>query len=41
MLHASLLKDRSLVALGGNDVRTFLQGLITNDIDRLTPDHAI
>ncbi|MBS0274025.1 MAG: folate-binding protein YgfZ [Proteobacteria bacterium] len=30
---AHLLKDRAIIALSGADTRTFLQGLITNDVD--------
>jgi folate-binding protein YgfZ len=36
-----LVEDRGIVALSGPDARTFLQGLITNDIDLLTPDKPI
>jgi folate-binding protein YgfZ len=36
-----ILEDRGLVALSGSEARPFLQGLITNDIDRLDEDHAI
>jgi tRNA-modifying protein YgfZ len=36
-----LLSGRSIVALSGPDARTLLQGLITNDIDRLAPDRPI
>ena len=31
----ALLDDRAVIALGGPDARTLLQGLITNDIERL------
>ena len=34
---AHRLQDRALIALSGPDARTFLQGLVTNDIDRLSP----
>lgn len=37
----SLLSDRSIVALSGPDARTLLQGLITNDIDKLAPDRPV
>src|SRR2546421_13110399 len=30
------LEDRSLIAVSGPDARPFLQGLITNDVERLT-----
>lgn len=36
-----LLPERAVLRLEGADVRTFLQGLITNDIDRLTPEQAV
>jgi tRNA-modifying protein YgfZ len=38
---AILLEDRSIVAVSGPEARAFLQGLITNDIERLTPGRAI
>lgn len=31
------LEDRAIIALWGPDARTFLQGLVTNDIDTLAP----
>lgn len=36
-----LVEDRAVVALSGPDARSFLQGLITNDIDRLAPDKPV
>ncbi|HUB85563.1 MAG TPA: hypothetical protein VL971_07695, partial [Rhizomicrobium sp.] len=36
-----LVEDRGVVALSGPDARSFLQGLITNDIDRLAPEKSI
>lgn len=39
MIH--LVEDRAVVALSGPDARSFLQGLITNDIDKLTPGKPI
>ncbi len=36
-----LLFDRGVVSISGEDSRKFLQGLITNDIDRLTEEHAV
>jgi tRNA-modifying protein YgfZ len=33
---ATTLIDRALLRLSGEDVRGFLQGLVTNDLDRLT-----
>ncbi len=31
------LKDRAVIAVAGPEARTFLQGLITNDVERLKP----
>jgi len=36
-----LLDDRAVIALSGPEARGFLQGLITNDIERLAPGAAI
>jgi tRNA-modifying protein YgfZ len=36
-----LLDDRAVIALSGPEARGFLQGLITNDIERLAPGNAI
>jgi hypothetical protein len=35
------LSDRALVRLSGEDVRGFLQGLVTNDVDMLAPDRPL
>ncbi len=35
------LEDRSIIALSGPDARPFLQGLITNDIEKVGPGRAI
>ena len=35
---ATTLADRALLRLSGEDVRGFLQGLVTNDVTRLAPD---
>ena len=35
------LVDRALVRLSGEDVRGFLQGLVTNDIDALAPERPL
>lgn len=35
------LDDRAVVAVGGSEARGLLQGLITNDIGRLTPDRPL
>ena len=32
MVHARILEDRAVVALGGEEARDFLQGLVTNDV---------
>jgi hypothetical protein len=37
----ALLPDRGIVSLRGEDARAFLQGLITNDVDRVSEDTAI
>tara|TARA_R110000868_G_scaffold271047_2_gene530536 strand:+ start:2545 stop:3450 length:906 start_codon:yes stop_codon:yes gene_type:complete len=36
-----VLEDRGVLALTGDDARSFLQGLISNDINKVTPTHAI
>lgn len=36
-----VLADRAVLKLEGPDTRPFLQGLITNDIDRLSPGHPL
>ncbi len=38
---ALILEDRGLVAIEGDDARAFLQGLISNDVQRVTPERAI
>lgn len=40
-LQAALLLQRGVLEIGGPDARPFLQGLLTNDLDRLAPDRAI
>src|SRR5437763_15280926 len=35
------LDERGLLAVAGEDRRAFLQGLISNDIDKVAPDRAI
>ncbi len=37
----ALLDDRAVIALSGPEARTLLQGLITNDIERLTPQRGL
>src|SRR5215467_1018275 len=41
MVNAAILEDRAVVALGGEDARDFLQGLITNDIAESRDDTAL
>jgi hypothetical protein len=38
---AHLIEDRGIIALSGPDARSFLQGLITNDVDVLAPQKPI
>ena len=33
----TLLDDRGILAVGGPDRRAFLQGLVSNDVDRVGP----
>jgi len=40
-LKASFLDDRGVIAVEGPDAREFMQGLISNDIDKVTPERAI
>ena len=40
-IKAVVLPDRKIVAISGTDRLRFLQGLMTNDIRRLTPDRAL
>jgi folate-binding protein YgfZ len=35
------LVDRALIRLSGEDVRGFLQGLVTNDVDTLAPERPL
>jgi tRNA-modifying protein YgfZ len=35
------LPSRSLIALGGPEWRSFLQGLITQDVETLAPGEAL
>jgi len=37
----TLLNDRAILTLSGSDCKSFLQGLITNDINRISEDSAI
>src|SRR4051812_41133788 len=38
---ATTLADRALLRLSGDEVRAFLQGLVTNDIALLAPDRPL
>jgi folate-binding protein YgfZ len=38
---ATTLTDRALLRLSGEDVRGFLQGLVTHDVARLAPDRPL
>src|SRR4051812_47239100 len=40
-MSGTTLADRSLLRLSGEDVRGFLQGLVTNDLDLLRPDRPL
>ena len=40
-LRYALLDQRGLLSVGGPDARPFLQGIISNDIDKVTPARAI
>ncbi|HET6469850.1 MAG TPA: folate-binding protein, partial [Geminicoccaceae bacterium] len=35
------LQDRAVVALDGPDGRSFLQGIVSNDVQKLAPDRAL
>ena len=41
MRHHALLSDRCTVAITGADAKQFLQGLISNDIQKLSPHRAL
>jgi folate-binding protein YgfZ len=40
-MQAALLPDRGVVKVAGQDVRKFLNGLLTSDVDKLAPAHAV
>jgi hypothetical protein len=40
-ISAHLLETRGRLRLGGPDMREFLQGIVSNDVTRVTPDRAI
>ena len=37
----TILEDRAILAVGGADRRSFLQGLVSNDVEKLAPDRAL
>ena len=37
---AAVLEDRAVIRVGGEDATSFLQGLLTNDVERLGPSEA-
>src|ERR1700722_19125999 len=39
--HATQLAHRGIVCIGGEDRRSFLQGLISNDIQKCTPENPL
>lgn len=39
-MRATLLDDRAVLRITGDDARRFLEGIITNDVDSLRPDQA-
>ena len=36
-----LLEDRGLISINGEDVKSFLQNIITNDIDKVSLSNSI
>ena len=34
---AAMLEDRGVLSVSGEDATSFLQGLLTNDVERLAP----
>jgi len=40
-LRHALLDSRGIIALGGDEAKTWLQGLISNDVRKVAPDRAI
>ena len=37
---AAILEDRGVISVSGEDATSFLQGLLTNDVERLAPGEA-
>ena len=40
-LHYTILTSRTVLKISGDDARSFLQGLVSNDLDRVSATHAI
>ena len=40
-LSAHIMEGRGLLQVGGADARSFLQGIVSNDVERVTPERAI
>ncbi len=40
-INATLLQNRGVLAISGGDAREFLQGLVSNDLSRVSPTQAI
>src|ERR1700684_2188586 len=38
--NAAMLEDRGVISVSGEDATSFLQGLLTNDVERLHPSEA-
>lgn len=41
MLSACVLSHRTLIKIGGADKLSFIQGLVSNDMGKITPDHSL
>jgi folate-binding protein YgfZ len=41
LISMAILTDRAIVALSGPEARSFLQGLVTNDVARVAPDRPV
>ncbi len=39
--HWAKLSDRGVLSVSGEDARTFLQGLVSNDVDKVTSDQTV
>jgi len=40
MMTTAFLAHRGFIRISGTDARTFLQGLVTCNMERITPEHA-